>query len=208
MNNAARCAAVLAAGVLPLAGLAAPAVASAAAPAGSTAILTAPGEGSAVLERMRRDVAAVTGASDVQCWRDLTIKSSANGKFVSADIGAEGEDNGMLRARATVAGRAEKFIVCRDGDSGVTNLRAQANNDYVSAELDYAGAKYATLRARADEVGGWEQYYSNNEPGGQFSFYAKDTKRWVSAEVTFAGAYYGVLRARATKVGAPETFVW
>ena len=197
MNSAVRRLAVVPAGLLLLAGLARPAGA-----APSTAVLIPPGTGPATVEQMRRDVAAAP------CWRDVTIKSVANGRYVSAEIGRDGGDYGMLRARAATPGKWEKFVVCRDTGSGVTRIRAQANNDFVSAELDYAGARYGMLRAQAEKVGGWERFYSNSAPGGQFSFYARDTRRWVAAETTFQGDLYGVLRARATTVGAEETFVW
>ncbi|WP_430791427.1 fascin domain-containing protein [Actinoplanes sp. G11-F43] len=177
-------------------------------PAPAAAVLTPPGSGSAALERMRGQVAAETGAADVPCWRNITIRSSANGRYVSAEIGWEGALHGALRARAATPGKWEKFIVCRDPDTGVTNLKAQANDNYVSAELDYAGARYGMLRAQAAKVEGWERYYSNSAPGGQFSFYARDTRRWVAAESTFTGVLYGVLRARATSVSAEETFAW
>ncbi|MEV0899876.1 hypothetical protein [Actinoplanes sp. NPDC049802] len=203
MNNGARRAAavVMAAVLLPFPAPAAPAVAT---------VPVAPGHGPPVLERMRRDVAAATGSADaeVPCWRNISIRSAANGRYVSAEIGRDGPDYGALRARATSAGPWERFIVCRGAGSGVTRIRAQANNDFVSAELDYAGAKYGLLRARAERVGGQERFYSNRAPGGQFSFYARDTRRWVSAEVTFTGDAYGSLRARATQVGAEETFSW
>jgi hypothetical protein len=198
MNVAARLAAVPAGLLLLLAGLAEPAGAT-----GSTAVLIRPGAGPAALEEMRRDVGAAA-----PCWRDVTIRSSANGRYVSAEIGREGGDYGTLRARATSPGKWEKFTVCRDAGTGVTRIRAQANNDFVSAELDNAGARYGMLRAQADKVGGWERFYSNGAPGGQFSFYARDNRRWVSAEVTFRGELQGVLRARATSVSAEQTFVW
>lgn len=203
MNSAVRRLAAVPVGILLLASLAEPAGASA-----SAAILTPSGAGPAVMEQMRRDVAAATGAADVPCWRDLTIKSVANGRFVSAEIGWDGANYGALRARAAAPGKWEKFIVCRDADTGVTKIRAQANNEFVSAELDYAGARYGMLRAQAEKVGGWERFYSNSAPGGQFSFYTKDTRRWVAAETTFTGNLYGILRARATSVSAEETFAW
>ncbi|GAA4966820.1 fascin domain-containing protein [Actinoplanes utahensis] len=196
MNHAARrLAALSAATLLPLAGLAVPASAA--------AIRVPPGAGSPALEKMRREVGA-----DVPCWRNITIRSTANGRYVTTEIGWDGGDHGSLRARSTTAGPWERFTVCRDPESGVTRIRAQANGDFVSAELDNAGARYGLLRAQADKVGGWERYYSNSPPGEPFSFYARHTRRWVSAEVTFTGNQYGILRARATSVGAEETFVW
>jgi hypothetical protein len=203
MNTVARRLAAIPAGILLLAGLGGPASAT-----GPTGVLTPAGAGSAVLEQMRRDVAAVTGKPDVPCWHDITIRSVANGLYVSAEIGWEAGDYGALRARAVTPGKWEKFIVCRDARSGVTKLRAQANSEFVSAELDNAGARYGMLRAQAEKAGGWERYYSNSAPGGQFSFYARDNRRWVSAEVTFRGDLQGVLRARATSVSAEQTFVW
>jgi hypothetical protein len=203
MNTVARRLAAIPAGILLIAGLGGPAVAT-----GSTGVLTPSGTGSAILEQMRREVAAAAGASEVPCWHDITIKSVANGKYVSAEIGWEGGDYGALRARAVAPGKWEKFIVCRDADTGVTKFRAQANNQFVSAELDYAGVRYGMLRAQAEKAAGWERYYTNSPPGGQFSFYARDTRRWVSAEVTFRGDLQGVLRARATSVSAAQTFVW
>ncbi|HWS37272.1 MAG TPA: hypothetical protein VN408_31645 [Actinoplanes sp.] len=194
-----RIAVIIAVNLLPLTGLAAPA---------SAAVLTPPGTGSALLERMRREVTADTGDPDVPCWRNLSIRSTANGRYVSAEIGWSGALYGALRARATTVGKWEKFIVCRDPDTGITNLKAQANDNFVSAELDYAGARYGMLRAQADTVKGWERFYSNGAPGGQFSFYTRDTRRWISAETTFTGDLTGVLRARAASVGAEETFAW
>ncbi|GAA1634348.1 fascin domain-containing protein [Actinoplanes couchii] len=186
-----RSAVLLAVTLLPLAGLAAP--------ASATTVLQ---------ERMRREVAAETGSADVRCWRDLSIRSTASGRYVSAEIGWAGPLNGALRARALTVGKWERFTVCRDPDTGITNIKAQANDDYVSAELDYAGARYGMLRAQANKVEGWERYYSNSAPGGQFSFYARDTRRWIAAETTFTGNLNGVLRARATSVSAEETFAW
>jgi hypothetical protein len=209
MNTVARRLAAIPSGILLLAGLGGPA--GAIGPTGvigSTGILTPPGTGSATLEQMRRDVAAAAGAPEVPCWHDITIKSVANGRYVSAEIGWEDGDYGTLRARALAPGKWERFIVCRDARTGVTKLRAQANNEFVSAELDNAGARYGMLRAQAEKAGGWERYYSNSAPGGQFSFYARDNRRWVSAEVTFRGDLEGVLRARATSVSAEQTFVW
>lgn len=203
MHGVARPSAAAAAGLLILACLGSPASASF-----STAVLAPPGAGSVVLEQMRRDVAADAGTPDVPCWHDITIRSVANGRYVSAEIGWGAGDYGALRARAVAPGKWERFIVCRDARSGVTKLRAQANNEFVSAELDNAGARYGMLRAQAEKAGGWERYYSNSAPGGQFSFYARDNRRWVSAEVTFRGDLRGVLRARATSVSAEQTFVW
>ncbi|GAA0463093.1 hypothetical protein Aca07nite_76080 [Actinoplanes capillaceus] len=199
MNSAARCAAaVMAAGLLPFVAPSAPA----------GAVPVAPGAGPPALERMRREVAAATGSRRVPCWRNVTIRSAANGRYVSAEIGWDGAGYGALRARATRVSPWERFTVCRDAYSGATWIRAQANNDFVSAELDYAGATYGLLRAQAQKVAGWERFYSNRPPGGTFSFYARATRRWVSAEVTFRGRGYGSLRARATSVGAEETFRW
>ncbi|SDS12985.1 fascin domain-containing protein [Actinoplanes derwentensis] len=194
-----RLAVLLTVSLLQLTGLAVPA---------SAAVRTPPGAGSATLERMRRQVTADTGAAEVPCWRNLSIRSTANGRYVSAEIGWSGALHGTLRARAVTAGKWEKFIVCRDPGTGITNIKAQANDDFVSAELDYAGARYGLLRAQADKVEGWERYYSNSAPGGQFSFYARSTRRWIAAEVTFTGTLNGVLRARSTSVSAEETFTW
>lgn len=197
MNDAVRrLAAVSAAALVPLAGFAAPARASSAG--------VPPGAVSPVPAKTRLPA----GAADAPCWRNITIKSTANGRYVSAEIGWDGGDHGTLRARAVTPGPWERFVVCRDPDSGVTGIRAQANGDFVTAELDNPGPKYALLRARSEKVGARERFYSNSPPGGEFSFYARNTKRWVSAEVTFTGNLYGILRARATSVGAEETFVW
>jgi hypothetical protein len=91
------------------------------------------------------------------CWGtdtqgcNLSIRSLANGLWVSSEQNYTGANYGMLRARAAVPDRWETF-------NGCLGLRNIVNWKYVSAELNYAGAWYAMLRARADTLDRWEEF--------------------------------------------------
>jgi hypothetical protein len=96
------------------------------------------------------------------CWgsggndSQLAIRSLANGKWVSAELGYPGGDYAMLRARASSIGPWETF-------NGANGLRNVANWKFVTAELQYTGGDYAMLRARSSTLGSWEQF-SNSGP--------------------------------------------
>jgi hypothetical protein len=92
----------------------------------------------------------------IACWSNVSIRSRANGRYLSAELGYSGGSNGMLRARAWVAGPWERYTVCRAGD--IANIASQANKRYVSAELGYGGGNNGMLRARATAVGPWEAF--------------------------------------------------
>jgi hypothetical protein len=86
----------------------------------------------------------------------ITLRSEANGLYVTAELGYTGTDNGMpiagmLRARATSVGPWEEFQTDNEA------LKA-ANYTYVSAELSYTGTDYGMLRARAATIGPWEKF--------------------------------------------------
>jgi hypothetical protein len=83
-----------------------------------------------------------------------TIRSVANGRYVSAELGYTGGNYGMLRARATSIGPWEEFF------TGMVDIQSISNGLYVSAELGYTGGNYGMLRARATSVGPWEEFWS------------------------------------------------
>jgi len=85
-----------------------------------------------------------------------TLRSNANGKYVSAELGYGGALNGVLRARATVVGPWEKFTFSQ------LWARSDANGKYVSAELGYGDALNGVLRARATVLGPWEKFWGAN----------------------------------------------
>ena len=96
------------------------------------------------------------------CWGvnnnpgNLAIRSLANGKWVSAELGRTGNDYAMLRARASSIGPWETF-------NGLSGLRNSTNWKWVTAELGQTGSRDAMLRARANSYGPWE-HFSNTGP--------------------------------------------
>ena len=84
------------------------------------------------------------------------IRSRANNRIVSGELGYAGSLNGVLRARSTSVGTWEKFQCVAVG-ANQWALRSRANGKFVSAELHYAGSLYGTLRARSTTVGTWEK---------------------------------------------------
>jgi hypothetical protein len=96
------------------------------------------------------------------CWginnnpAQVAIRSKANFRWVSAELGYGGGRYGMLRARATSIGPWETF----NAGYGLRNI---TNWRWVTAELGYGGGLYGMLRARGDHYGPWE-HFSNSGP--------------------------------------------
>jgi len=83
------------------------------------------------------------------------IRSVANGRYVSAELGWSGNSYGLLRARATRVGAWERF---RIPPTAGTTIQSTANGRYVSAEVGWTGSSYGSLRARATATGPWEYF--------------------------------------------------
>lgn len=146
---------------------------------------------------------AVRGPHAAGC-SPITIRSKANGRYVSAELGYTGDSYGELRARATVVGPWERFAVCPNGRDWA--IYSVANRHWVSAELGYPGAKYGMLRARAATIGPWERFSFNFCGPDCVAIRSTANGRYVSAELGYTGPSYGMLRARATTVAAWERF--
>jgi hypothetical protein len=149
-------------------------------------------------------VVAVTAAPAhaLTCY-DGWLRSDANGRYVSTELGYGGVDHAMLRARRTGSpGPWEQYEFCWGigGNDANLAIRSLANGRWVSAELGYGGAKYAMLRARATSIGPWETF------NGAYGFRNTKNGRWVSAELGYTGAYYAMLRARGDHYGPWEHF--
>lgn len=140
-------------------------------------------------------------AHALECY-DGWLKSDANGKYVSAELGYTGPGHGELRARANSVGRWERFEFCWGTNQTAFNLsiRSLANGKWVSAELNYGGALNGMLRARADSIGPWETFYAPN------GIQSRANWKWVSAELQYTGIREGMLRARANGYGPWERF--
>jgi hypothetical protein len=92
--------------------------------------------------------------------RVQSIRSHRNGRYVTAEFGYTGVDNGMLRARATSIGIWEKFKVEQWGPNGsMYTIRSLRYSRYVSTERGYGGVRHNMLRARASSIGPWEKYF-------------------------------------------------
>ncbi|MFF3402669.1 RICIN domain-containing protein [Streptomyces sp. NPDC002659] len=79
----------------------------------------------------------------------VAIKSTASGKYVSAELAWTGDKYGYLRARATAVGPWEKFKLRQQGDGVTAVMWSNANGKYVW--VDYAHG--STLRASRGTIG-------------------------------------------------------
>jgi hypothetical protein len=106
-------------------------------------------------------------------WQNniYAIKSLANNRYVSAELGLQGDDYGLLRARATEIGPWERFrfVVISHAPNPdevvspwLIAIQSTANNLYVSTEIGWTNDRYGLLRARSGSIGEWEQYYTQN----------------------------------------------
>jgi len=113
-----------------------------------------PGAASGIGPWEKFELQCVNGPAEL-----YAIKSLANNKYVSAELGWKGNSYGLLRARATSIGAWEQFHI--DSNNGQTNrvhIQSHANGLWVSAEFGWTGNSYADLRARATSIGQWETF--------------------------------------------------
>jgi hypothetical protein len=91
------------------------------------------------------------------------IQSTANGKYVAAELAYTEPNKGMLRARTSSSpGTWERFRIKQCDSSAGCLIKSVGAGKYVAAELGYSttSASYGMLRARTDaaNVGGWERF--------------------------------------------------
>lgn len=138
---------------------------------------------------------------------DLVLRSSANGKYVTAELGGSTTDPeyARLRARADAKGAWESWTRVTL-PTGKVALRSNANGLYVSAEVSRSGAENGLLRARSATIGPWELFDLTANSDGTYSLKSTDlgNQLLVAAELTYTGPAYGELRARSYSVGPWE----
>ena len=135
-----------------------------------------------------------------------TIRSVANGMYVSAELGYTGSNYAMLRARASTQGHWETYSGYHYNTDNKIGFYNTANNYWVSAELGYAGGNYAMLRARASTQGPWEDFTIIENSDGTYALQSQANSLYVSAELGYTGGNYAMLRARSSTIGPWETF--
>ncbi|MGW6389595.1 hypothetical protein ACWFR1_03615 [Streptomyces sp. NPDC055103] len=128
--------------------------------------VSATGSGEAML-RARKSAATLddlgswekfTLHTDDKGW-STTLRSEANGNYVTTERSATGSYQNLLRARGTTAGAWEKLQLEKQTD-GTYALRAATNDGYkyVTAEVQDPGTDAGLLRARGDTVGSWQKF--------------------------------------------------
>jgi hypothetical protein len=191
-------------GVIGVTGITAGGPASAATPdpgVPSTATLVAPDSDTPSLDEQRRSPAQESrvDAQIILCWRNVTIRASANNLYVTTVL----DEGGRLRARTGATGPWELYQVCRNTSSKLTNILAQANTRLVSTEIGAGG----TLRARTplSAAGPWELYYTGANPGGSTTvIQSYASTLYTSTELGDGGS----LRARSGTIGLWEVYSW
>ncbi|MFD9051005.1 hypothetical protein [Streptomyces zaomyceticus] len=88
-----------------------------------------------------------------------TLRSEANGNYVTTERGYTGSRQNLLRARGTTSGDWEKLQLEKQTD-GTYALKAVTNDGpkYVTAEVQDPGTDAGLLRARGDTVGSWQKF--------------------------------------------------
>lgn len=149
-------------------------------------------------------------ASDGPWCNNNVIRSVANGRYVSAELGYGGSSYGMLRARATTIGGWERFKFI--GNCALTSgclIRSTANGRYVAAELNYSGSSRYMLRARTVTPGSWERFWIKQcDSSAGCLIKSVAAGKYVAAELGYSSSRKGMLRARTAPayVGSWERF--
>jgi len=144
---------------------------------------------------------AAAPAHALSCY-DGWLRSDANNKYVSVELGYGGGSNAMLRARASSVGPWERFEFCWgvQNNPGYLAIRSIANGKWVAAELGRTGNDYGMLRARSTSIGPWETF------SGLTGLRNTTNWKWVTAELGQTGSRDAMLRARANSYGPWEHF--
>ncbi|WP_184731674.1 fascin domain-containing protein [Saccharopolyspora phatthalungensis] len=157
-------------------------------------------------QSLNEAVGKLQRAAKPACQSNVSIRSWANNRYVSAELNWGGNGYGTLRARADRVDAWERFTICQNGLA--STIRSEANGKYVSAELNWSGNGNGTLRARADRVDAWEQFSFGNCGQDCVSIRSTANGKYVSAELNWSGNGNGTFRARADRVDAWENFAW
>ncbi|WP_254400076.1 trypsin-like serine protease [Streptomyces sp. AC602_WCS936] len=161
-------------------------------------------------EETRRG-AVETRLDDITDWIGVqvarwSLKSEANGKYVSTVLSATGTHEGKLQARAdTVAGWEQFSLHTRDGGTTV-GLRSAANGLFVASELNQTGAYEGMLRARSESLGGWERFTLVPQGGQKYALRSTANDKYVATEANSTGDDANLLRARSDSVAGWERF--
>lgn len=138
--------------------------------------------------------------------------SAANGLLVSVELNYPGNQQAVLRARATDEDLWEDFLFERLGYVSTYCARyaiySLANYKHVSTERNYSGDQNGILRARAGSAQEWEKYtLCTDSTLGYFRIGASNG-RFVAAELNWTGNQNAILRARTPidKPGPWEMF--
>ncbi|MFF0558035.1 hypothetical protein [Streptomyces sp. NPDC004266] len=121
-------------------------------------------------EAMLRARKAAATLEDLGSWEKFTLhtddkgfsttlRSEANGNYVTTERGYTGTYQNLLRARGTTVGDWEKIQLEKQTD-GTYALKAATNDGYkyVTAEVQDPGNDAGLLRARGDSVGSWQKF--------------------------------------------------
>lgn len=127
------------------------------------------------------------------------LLKSADGHFVSCELGVEGADHAMLVANRTTPGDWERFTLFTKTD-GRISLKA-ANGKFLCAD-DY---RSDTLVADRDTPGDWESFTMEPQPDGKVLLKTHEG-RFVSADLNLQGNYHGRLVGDRTEAGEWEQF--
>jgi hypothetical protein len=151
--------------------------------------------------------AVATRVDDITTWIGTqvarwSLKSLANGKYVSAAINVTGEDAAMLRASSDSKHTWEQFTLhTRDAGASVS-FRSAANGLFVAPEIARTGNQEGMLRARSETAFGWERFLLVSQPQtGVYALKSVQSGKFVAVENSWTGAYESLLRARSDSVG-------
>ncbi|MFF0427213.1 hypothetical protein ACFYUJ_22705 [Streptomyces sp. NPDC004520] len=121
-------------------------------------------------EAMLRARKAAATLEDLGSWEKFTLhtddkgfsttlRSEANGNYVTTERGYTGTYQNLLRARGATVGDWEKIQLEKQTD-GTYALKAATNDGYkyVTAEVQDPGNDAGLLRARGDSVGSWQKF--------------------------------------------------
>jgi hypothetical protein len=146
-------------------------------------------------------ISAITAQAAAPVGQTIWLRSSATGRFVSADIN-RGSFAPLVADRTSV-GAFERFQVV-DAGGGLVAFRSVGTGLFVSADLNRGS--WAPLVADRTRVAAWEQFRWTDLSSTTFALTGQTTSRFVAADLN-RGAFAPLVSDRPT-ASTWETFSW
>jgi hypothetical protein len=134
------------------------------------------------------------------------IRSNANHRYVTVQVGGKAALKGRLRAQAPKLGSSREKFQCISIGSNQWAIRSRTNHKYVTADLKAKDAPKGALWAKAGRVGAPEKFAFRAVASCSCFAIKAANSRFVTADPSKSNSTRGLLRAHGASIGPRQRF--